>query len=148
MDLRLKLNLLGNSGSPVLRQPKFDAIGAHVYGGTINSASVIGRYGNPYNDYLAGFGVQLSNDGLNIVLVKAKTNTNLESSPFGFSNGQVSPALGANRRNAVSGQQPSYEPTGYRKAAPPVTPRTLAAPICALIGRPAATAPSPVKKAS
>ncbi|KAL9010457.1 MAG: hypothetical protein Q9173_004607 [Seirophora scorigena] len=124
----------GNSGSPVLRQPKLDSIGAHVYGGTINSASVIGRYGNPYNDYLAGFGVQLFNDGLNIVPVKANTNTNLAPSHFGFSNGEVSTALGPNRRNGASGGQPqlfqqrSYQPTGYRKAAPPMTPSTLTAP--------------------
>ena len=32
------------------------SIGAHVYGGTFNSASVIGgTYGNHYNDYLAVF---------------------------------------------------------------------------------------------
>ncbi|KAI4089329.1 MAG: hypothetical protein LQ344_005461 [Seirophora lacunosa] len=66
--------------------------------------------------------------------LKANSNTDLAPIPFGFSNGQVSPALGANRRHAVSGgqpqplQQPSHQPTGYRKAASAVTPRTLAAP--------------------
>ena len=32
---------------------------------------MIGRYGNPYNDYISGFDVKLNNDGLNIVPVRA-----------------------------------------------------------------------------
>lgn len=31
------------------------SIGAHVLGGSINSASVIGSFGNPYNDYIDAF---------------------------------------------------------------------------------------------
>jgi V8-like Glu-specific endopeptidase len=48
---------LGNSGSPVLRED-LTAIGAHVYGGSPNSASVIGVFGNPYQDYIAAFDMQ------------------------------------------------------------------------------------------
>ncbi|KAH0564820.1 hypothetical protein GP486_001793 [Trichoglossum hirsutum] len=45
----------GNSGSPVLRQSDLVSIGVHVYGGSPNSASVIGLYGNPFLDYVAAF---------------------------------------------------------------------------------------------
>ena len=45
------------------------SIGAHVYGGTTNSASVIGKYGNPYYDYIAAFGLSLPNDGLQLIPV-------------------------------------------------------------------------------
>ena len=45
------------------------SIGAHVYGGSINSASVIGKYGNPYGDYIAAFGLPLPNDALNLIPV-------------------------------------------------------------------------------
>lgn len=47
---------IGNTGSPILRQEDLVSIGAHVYGGALNSASVIGgKYGNRYTDYLAVF---------------------------------------------------------------------------------------------
>lgn len=59
----------GNSGSPVLRQDDLTSIGAHVYGGTFNSASVIGKYGNPYGDYIAAFGLPSPNDALNLIPV-------------------------------------------------------------------------------
>ena len=59
----------GNSGSPVLRQSDLVSIGAHVYGGTHNSASVIGKYGNPYYDYIAAFDLPLTNDALNLIPV-------------------------------------------------------------------------------
>ncbi|KAL9620303.1 MAG: hypothetical protein Q9160_005202 [Pyrenula sp. 1 TL-2023] len=59
----------GNSGSPVLRKSDLVSIGAHVYGGEVNSASVIGKYGNPYNDYLAAFDLLVPNDGLNLIPV-------------------------------------------------------------------------------
>ncbi|KAF2811320.1 trypsin-like serine protease, partial [Mytilinidion resinicola] len=45
----------GNSGSPVLRESDHVAVGVHVYGGSPNSASVIGLYGNPFLDYVAAF---------------------------------------------------------------------------------------------
>ena len=63
----------GNSGSPVLRQDDLVSIGAHVYGGTYNSASVIGKYGNPYLDYLAAFNLTLPNDALNLIPVTGNT---------------------------------------------------------------------------
>lgn len=59
----------GNSGSPVLRKHDLVSIGAHVYGGVLNSASVIGKYGNPYEDYFAAFKATLPNDALNLVPV-------------------------------------------------------------------------------
>ena len=59
----------GNSGSPVFRQHDLVSIGAHVYGGALNSASVIGKYGNPYGDYIAAFGLPLPNDALNLIPV-------------------------------------------------------------------------------
>ena len=40
-----------------------------MYGGEWNSASVIGKYGNPYADYIAAFGLPLPNDGLNLIPV-------------------------------------------------------------------------------
>ena len=45
------------------------SIGAHVYGGSFNSASVIGKYGNPYADYIAAFGLSLPNNDLNLIPV-------------------------------------------------------------------------------
>ncbi|KAI4190981.1 MAG: hypothetical protein L6R41_000431 [Letrouitia leprolyta] len=71
----------GNSGSPVLRQEDLVSIGAHVYGGTLNSASVIGRYGNPYHDYLNAFNIPLPNDGLNLVPVVGNTIINAPLTP-------------------------------------------------------------------
>ncbi|KAL8832995.1 MAG: hypothetical protein Q9170_004594 [Blastenia crenularia] len=70
----------GNSGSPVLRQHDLVSIGAHVYGGTFNSASVIGKYGNPYNDYISAFNIPLSNDDLNLIPV---TGNNTKSATTG-----------------------------------------------------------------
>ena len=40
-----------------------------MYGGAFNSASVIGKYGNPYEDYIAAFGLTLPNKALNLVPV-------------------------------------------------------------------------------
>ena len=40
-----------------------------MYGGTFNSASVIGKYGNPYGDYIAAFGLPSPNDALNLIPV-------------------------------------------------------------------------------
>lgn len=40
-----------------------------MYGGALNSASVIGKYGNPYGDYIAAFGLPLPNDALNLIPV-------------------------------------------------------------------------------
>ena len=58
----------GNSGSPVLRQADGVAIGVHVYGGAYNSASVIGKFGNPVSDYIRAFGLPLpDNGGLNFI---------------------------------------------------------------------------------
>jgi hypothetical protein len=50
------------------------SIGAHIYGadgGSYNSASVIGKLGNPYNDYIAAIGLKLENKGLNLVSIVA-----------------------------------------------------------------------------
>ena len=64
---------IGNSGSPVLRQQDLVALGAHVYGGSFNSASVIGKFGNPYQDYVAAFGLPVPNDSLNLIPVTGNT---------------------------------------------------------------------------
>jgi hypothetical protein len=52
------LTFLGNSGSPVLRKKDNIAIGVHVYGGDLNSASVIGIHGNQFLDYAAAFDLE------------------------------------------------------------------------------------------
>ncbi|KAL8705089.1 MAG: hypothetical protein Q9201_001772 [Fulgogasparrea decipioides] len=91
----------GNSGSPVLRHPKLDSIGAHVYGGTYNSASVIGRYGNPYDDYLMGFSVRLANEGLNIVPVRAKSDS--VPNPYYLGNEHTTTKPGINGTNGLPG---------------------------------------------
>ncbi|ERF68250.1 hypothetical protein EPUS_02706 [Endocarpon pusillum Z07020] len=59
----------GNSGSPVLRQSDLVSLGVHVYGGAMNSASVIGKFGNPYKDYLAAFDLHLPSDALHLMPV-------------------------------------------------------------------------------
>jgi V8-like Glu-specific endopeptidase len=53
----------GNSGSPVIVKEEHTSIGAHVYGGTFNSASVIGLYGDPYDDYVKAIDFVIPNDG-------------------------------------------------------------------------------------
>ena len=63
----------GNSGSPVLRQQDLVSIGAHVYGGTFNSASVIGMYGNPYQDYIAALNLPVPGNSLNMIPVNEST---------------------------------------------------------------------------
>ena len=47
------------------------SLGAHVYGGQFNSASVIGRFGNPYDDYLNAFSLDSTQvkKGLNLIPV-------------------------------------------------------------------------------
>ena len=86
----------GNSGSPVLRKDDLVSIGAHVYGGDPNSASVIGRNGNPYKDYVATFdksfpkaaappGIQ-SFPGLNFAQVP--TDKKLSNGEASFDDGQ------------------------------------------------------------
>ena len=45
----------GNSGSPVFRQSDMVSIGAHTYGGAINSATVLGDYGINLTPYIAAF---------------------------------------------------------------------------------------------
>ncbi|KAI1407071.1 hypothetical protein F5Y13DRAFT_206684 [Hypoxylon sp. FL1857] len=60
----------GNSGGPVLRGSDLCAIATHVYGGDSNTASVLGRYGNPVQDYIAAFDLPLANPGqINLVPV-------------------------------------------------------------------------------
>ena len=54
-----------------MKQSDLASIGAHVYGGTFNSASVIGKLGNPYNDYIAAFSLPKISDGLDLVPVTA-----------------------------------------------------------------------------
>ena len=44
-----------------------------MYGGSLNSASVIGKYGNPYQDYIAAFGLPVPNDSLNLIPVTGNT---------------------------------------------------------------------------
>jgi hypothetical protein len=62
--------VLGNSGGPVLRGSDLCAIGVHVYGGDYNTASILGRYGNPVQDYLAAVDLPLVNPGqINLVPV-------------------------------------------------------------------------------
>lgn len=63
----------GNSGGPVLRGSDLCALGTHVYGGDANTASVLGRYGNPVQDYIAAFDLPLANPGqINLVPVKGE----------------------------------------------------------------------------
>ncbi|PPJ55373.1 hypothetical protein CBER1_08698 [Cercospora berteroae] len=53
----------GQSGSPVLLENGLVAIGAHVYGGSLNAGSVLGRYGNPIQDYIAAVEIKLAHPG-------------------------------------------------------------------------------------
>ena len=63
----------------MLRESDLLAIGAHVYGGPFNSASVIGQYGKSYDDYLAAFNLSIPKDGgLHLVPVRGNnTSTSL-----------------------------------------------------------------------
>ena len=104
----------------MLRQPKLDSIGAHVYGGTYNSASVIGRYGNPYNDYLRGFDVQLVNEGLNIIPLRATGAApfSIEYASTKANEGQIADGSGYQTPTGRRVQNQYQTPLG--------TPRTLA----------------------
>lgn len=54
----------------MLRGSDMCAIGVHVYGGDYNTASILGRYGNPVQDYLAALDLPLVNPGkINLVPV-------------------------------------------------------------------------------
>jgi len=61
----------GNSGGPVLRKDDLVALGTHVYGGgDFNTASVLGRCGNPIQDYIGALEVPLAGpDQINMVTV-------------------------------------------------------------------------------
>ncbi|MCJ1405732.1 hypothetical protein MMC11_008962 [Xylographa trunciseda] len=60
----------GNSGGPILRGSDLVAIATHVYGGSYNTASLLGRYGNPIQDYIGALQVPLANAGqINMVPV-------------------------------------------------------------------------------
>ena len=45
-----------------------------MYGGALNSASVIGRYGNAYGDYIAAFGLPVQKDVLDRIPVTGNTS--------------------------------------------------------------------------
>ncbi|KAL8825654.1 MAG: hypothetical protein Q9191_004279 [Dirinaria sp. TL-2023a] len=104
----------GNSGSPVLRQPKLDSIGVHVYGGTYNSASVIGRYGNPFNDYIMGFDVQLTNDGLNIIPIQAT-----DAAPFSIDSGSTQQSADHIPRYPGFQTRRGYQQSGFQQSGLP-----------------------------
>ena len=53
----------GNSGGPLLRGSDLCALATHVYGGDINTAAVLGRYGNPVQDYMAALELPLPDAG-------------------------------------------------------------------------------------
>lgn len=94
----------GNSGSPVLRQNDLVSIGAHVYGGALNSASVIGKFGNPYHDYLNAFNIALPNDGLNLVPVVGNTIINAPLTPK-FAPAATKTATANGQRNGFHNQR-------------------------------------------
>ena len=53
----------------MLRESDGVAIGAHVYGGSTNTASVIGPHGNQYSDYISAADIKLESPGINLVVV-------------------------------------------------------------------------------
>ena len=57
-----------------------------MYGGALNSASVIGKYGNPYGDYIAAFGLPLPNDSLNLIPVTGNRSISAPV-PAGYGSG-------------------------------------------------------------
>ncbi|KAF2805958.1 uncharacterized protein BDZ99DRAFT_479970 [Mytilinidion resinicola] len=74
----------GNSGSPVfLKTDSFTkSVGVHVYGGSINSASVIGEWGNPFEDYLSVMTAPLPADGgLHYLPASRSTAVSLSGDP-------------------------------------------------------------------
>ena len=58
----------------MLVNPGLYAIGTHVYGGEYNSASVIGRFGNPYDAYISAFKESVSDNSLHLLTVGAKSS--------------------------------------------------------------------------
>ncbi|KAI4230203.1 MAG: hypothetical protein LQ349_006282 [Xanthoria aureola] len=52
----------GNSGSPVFREGETTSIGVHTYGGLINSATVLGEYGNLLDPYIKAINSPPSNE--------------------------------------------------------------------------------------
>ena len=98
-----------------------------MYGGSLNSASVIGRFGNPYQDYLAAFGLPLPNDALNLIPVTGNTAIDAPV-PSGYGpsipksmavTGQVSNAYKVETRHAPQAQSTTQ---GKYTTPAPVTP--------------------------
>ena len=116
--------LPGNSGSPVLRQHDLVSIGAHVYGGTFNSASVIGKYGNPYGDYIAAFGLPLPNNALNLIPVTGNTAISAPV-PSGFGS-SIPGSMAVTGHNGETRQASRTQHTTQAQYASraPVTPQT------------------------
>ncbi|KAK6532792.1 hypothetical protein TWF281_006968 [Arthrobotrys megalospora] len=63
----------GNSGSPVLQQGSGLSIGVHILGGAINQASVIGKSGNSFPNFIQALELKESHD-----LTSAETNGDYE----------------------------------------------------------------------
>ena len=89
------------------------SIGVHVYGGPVNSASVIGKYGNPYQDYIAAFGLPLSDKNLNLIPVTGNTAI---SAPVPSGYGTSFPNILTTQGTGFQGGQPkahSLAPARY-----------------------------------
>ena len=109
----LLMCMIGNSGSPVLRQKDMVSIGAHVYGGPFNSASVIGLLGNPYYDYIAAFDIPAAKyeksglktvKGLSYVRIPANTipqDVNKASTALALHPPKLFPTVGVTAPNGV-----------------------------------------------
>lgn len=50
------------------------SIGVHAYGGPVNSATVIGKWGNPFEDYLSVMSAQIPADGLHFLPASRSTS--------------------------------------------------------------------------
>lgn len=96
---KLICKLEGCSGSPVLRESDFSAMGVHVYGGATNSASVIGIHGNQFLDYVAAFdlkpekvkiegGFATSTPGIQYVRIPSSKTPNVNTGVVNLAGGQ------------------------------------------------------------
>ena len=80
---------------------------------------MIGRYGNPYDDYIAGFDVKLANDGLNIIPVRATG-----AAPFSIDSVSTQPSDKYSAGHSGLQTRKGYQQSGFQPRS--AASRTLA----------------------
>ena len=114
---------------PVLRESDLTAIGVHVYGGIVNSASVIGIYGNQFLDYVAAFDIKAkevklpggalsTTPGIRYVQIPTAKTPDVNNKVIDLGTGQFSnfsTQTGFQNVSTTSVTQPGFNQNGFTK---------------------------------